>query len=54
MCTKCGATDGRQSWSSSEQASREGALDAWTCPACAWPEAELVDLDETRQESVAR
>ena len=49
-CTKCQTVDLRQSWSTIEAAAEAGALDAWTCPACAWPEAELVDADtETAQ-----
>jgi hypothetical protein len=44
-CEKCGAVDARQTWKSEADAADGGALDKWTCPSCAWPEAELVDLE---------
>ena len=44
-CTKCGSLDTQRTWSSTAAAVDDGALEAWTCPSCAWPEAELVDTD---------
>jgi hypothetical protein len=44
-CTKCGNVDARQTWSSTAEASDADALERWTCPSCAWPEAELVEAD---------
>ena len=44
-CTKCGSLDTRKTWSSTAAAVDDEALERWTCPACAWPEAELVDAD---------
>ena len=44
-CTKCNAIDGRQSWKSSAAAVDDDALERWTCPSCAWPEAELVEAE---------
>ncbi|HEY7590116.1 MAG TPA: hypothetical protein VH723_03935 [Candidatus Limnocylindrales bacterium] len=42
-CDKCGTTDTKQSWSSMDEATKDGAFEkAWTCPSCAWPEFELV------------
>jgi hypothetical protein len=45
-CTKCDSVDARQTWSTTAEASDAGALERWTCPACAWPEAELVEADQ--------
>jgi len=45
-CTKCNAVDARRTWTSTQDAAEAGAMDAWTCPSCAWPEAELVDAEE--------
>lgn len=45
-CEKCGATDRRTSWRSAEEAAKDGAFDAWTCPMCAWPEFDLVEADQ--------
>ena len=44
-CTKCESIDTRQTWSSTAAAVDEDALERWTCPSCAWPEAELVDAE---------
>jgi len=44
-CTKCETVDARQMWRDTTEASESGALDNWTCPGCAWPEAELVDVE---------
>ena len=44
-CTKCDTLDNRQTWSSTAQAVADDALERWTCPSCAWPEAELVDAE---------
>jgi hypothetical protein len=44
MCTQCGATDDRRSWSSPEEAADEGAFVApWACSTCAWTEFDLVE-----------
>jgi len=45
-CTKCESIDTRQTWNSTDAAAEAGALDAWTCPACAWPDAELVEAEK--------
>jgi hypothetical protein len=50
-CTKCEAVDTRQTWNSSAAAADAGALDAWTCPSCAWPEAELVEAEKETTEA---
>ena len=50
-CTKCESVDLRQTWSTTEAAADAGALDAWTCPACAWPEAELVQTEPETAEA---
>ena len=44
-CTKCDAVDTRRTWASNAEAVQEDALDRWTCPSCAWPEAELVEAE---------
>ena len=45
-CTRCGAFDDRESWSSGEEASSKGAFDKpWTCTTCAWTEFDLEDKD---------
>ena len=54
-CTKCGREDLRERWESSEAAAKAGAMSAaWACPACAWPEADLVEAssDATQTASV--
>ncbi len=45
-CENCGSLDTRATWSSVEEAAKEGALKAWTCPMCAWTESELVETEE--------
>jgi hypothetical protein len=45
-CEKCGATDRRTTWSSAEEAAKDGAFDSWTCPMCAWPEFDLVEAEQ--------
>jgi ssDNA-binding Zn-finger/Zn-ribbon topoisomerase 1 len=46
-CSQCGATDTKQSWSSLDEATKQGAFDkAWTCPNCAWTEFELAEAEE--------
>ena len=45
-CEKCGATDRRTTWRSPEEAAKDGAFDAWTCPMCAWPEFDLVEVEQ--------
>jgi hypothetical protein len=44
-CVQCGRNDTRRTWSSIEQAANDGALLAWTCPTCAWTEAELIEVE---------
>jgi hypothetical protein len=44
-CEKCGTLDPRATWSSPEQAAKDGAFKGWTCPTCAWPEFDLVDAE---------
>ena len=44
-CTKCSSVDMRRTWASNEEAVNDDALDRWTCPSCAWPEAELVQAE---------
>ena len=44
-CTKCGSVDVRRTWASNEEAVKEDALERWTFPSCAWPEAELVEAE---------
>jgi hypothetical protein len=44
-CTRCNAIDARRTWSSTEEAANADALEGWTCPTCAWPEAELVEAE---------
>ena len=44
MCTQCGATDERRSWTSVDEATDGGAFASpWTCTTCAWTEFELVE-----------
>ena len=40
-CTKCGKLDQRKSYSSADDAAKQGAFTKWTCPTCAWTEFEL-------------
>jgi len=42
-CTKCGKLDQRKSYSSADDAAKQGAFTKWTCPTCAWTEFELMD-----------
>jgi hypothetical protein len=44
-CVQCGRNDTRQMWSSIDQAADDGALLSWTCPNCAWTEADLVEVE---------
>ena len=44
-CTKCEAVDMRRTWASNEEAVQQDALERWTCPSCAWLEAELVEAE---------
>jgi hypothetical protein len=44
MCTQCGATDERRSWTSVDEAADGGAFASpWACATCAWTEFELVE-----------
>jgi len=45
-CDKCGSLDNRATWSSADEAAKEGAFSGWTCPTCAWTEFDLVDAEE--------
>jgi hypothetical protein len=45
QCTKCGTVDTGRTWASNEEAVRDDALERWSCPSCAWPEAELVEAE---------
>ena len=54
-CTKCGNFDSKYNWSSMDAAARAGALPRdWACPNCAWPEAELVEIDGSVAEDESR
>jgi hypothetical protein len=54
-CTSCGNFDSKYNWQSVDAAIKDGALPAdWACPNCAWPEAELVEIDGSVAESDAR
>jgi len=53
-CTKCGAIDARRTGESTEKAAEDDALGDWTCPSCAWPEAELVTAEPEAAEARAR
>ena len=44
-CTRCGAFDDRESWSSSDDASKNAFEKPWTCTTCAWTEFDLEDKD---------
>jgi hypothetical protein len=46
-CLQCGKNDARRMWSSLSDAAEDGALKDWVCPTCAWPEAELIEVDAT-------
>jgi hypothetical protein len=53
-CSKCGNDDLRHQWDSMHHAAAVGALRAaWSCPDCAWPEADLVEVESSSEESVA-
>jgi hypothetical protein len=46
-CSQCGSVDAKDSWSSLDDATKNGAFDRpWTCPSCAWPEFELAEADQ--------
>jgi hypothetical protein len=49
-CEQCGRFDGRVSWPSPEDASKDPVFSTWTCPNCAWTEFDLVDAREQGQE----
>lgn len=54
-CTKCGNFDSKYTWSSMDAAVKDGALPReWACPNCAWPEAELVEIDNSAVEGQSR
>lgn len=47
-CTRCGNRDLQNHWDSMDEALGAGALRmAWTCPNCAWTEADLVEVDQS-------
>ncbi len=44
QCMRCGREDLRERWPSMDDAIEAGALsEPWTCPVCAWVEADLVE-----------
>ena len=45
-CAKCGKIDQRKTYSSAEDAAKQGAFTNWTCPTCAWTEHELVEEEQ--------
>jgi hypothetical protein len=50
QCSQCGSVDNRMSWSSTEEAAKQGAFDdKWSCSSCAWTDFELVEADEAGQ-----
>ena len=54
-CTRCGNFDSKSHWQSIDAAVRDGALPPdWACPNCAWPDAELVEIDGSVAESDTR
>ena len=44
-CVQCGRNDTRRTWPSIDAAANDGALLSWTCPTCAWTEAELIEVE---------
>lgn len=49
-CSQCGSVDSKTSWSSTDEAAKQGALEGkWSCSSCAWTDFELVEADETEQ-----
>ena len=53
-CEQCGSLDSKTTWSSPDEAAKQGAFDGkWSCSSCAWTEFELVDADESRSEAQA-
>ncbi len=45
QCMRCGRDDLRERWPSMDEAIEAGALsNPWTCPVCAWTEADLVEV----------
>ena len=54
-CTQCGNFDSRYNWPSMDSAVKGGALPPdWACPNCAWPEAELIEIDGSLAEDETR
>ncbi len=46
-CAQCGTLDSKQTWSSADDAAKQGAFDGtWTCSTCAWTEFDLVEAEE--------
>jgi hypothetical protein len=45
-CMECGTLDKRATWSSADEAAKDGGLERWTCSTCAWTEFELVDTEQ--------
>jgi hypothetical protein len=45
-CSRCHKFDERTTYSSADDAAKQGAFERWTCPTCAWTEFELVDESE--------
>jgi hypothetical protein len=47
QCAQCGSVDSKMSWSSADEAAKQGAFDGkWSCSSCAWTDFELVEADE--------
>jgi hypothetical protein len=45
-CLKCGNIETRNHWNSMDEATKADALNPnWACPNCAWPEAELIEVE---------
>jgi hypothetical protein len=54
-CSQCGAVDSKESWSSLDDATKNGAFErAWTCPSCAWPEFELAESEKEQEKPQER
>jgi hypothetical protein len=44
-CERCGRTDDREAWKSTQEAADKGAFQDWACPNCAWTEFDLVEAE---------
>ena len=50
-CLQCGRLDSRRLWPSTDEAADDRALQGWVCPTCAWPEAELIEIEAIRADA---